>query len=315
MNAAVLAAGLGTRLRPLTFSLPKALLPVLNRPLLGIWLARLAAAGFTRVAVNTHHLSGQVHAFLDQAKPQGLEVIIRHEPEILGTGGGLRRLGAALGFEAPFLAVNSDILTDLDPAGLYRQHQPRALATLAVHDCAPHNHVWVAQGKVLSIGAPPVDGAGVPLAYAGLQVVGREICRYLPDGVPYDLVAAWREALAAGELLAARVVSGHFWQDLGTPAAYLEAHRRLLAGAAPGLAPLFPPLTDPFLGPETVIGSGVVFGGGVCLGAGVEVGAGAYLQNTVAWERARIAPGVRLLDCLVGAAARVTDSARGQVLV
>ncbi len=90
MQAAILAAGLGTRLRPLTHTTPKALVPVLHRPLLGVILAQLREAGALRAAVNTHHLADQVQVFLEANRPSDLEVVIRPEPEILGTGGGLR---------------------------------------------------------------------------------------------------------------------------------------------------------------------------------------------------------------------------------
>jgi len=312
MKAAILAAGLGTRFRPLTFKLPKVLLPVLNRPLLGLLLAQLKAAGFTQVAVNTHHLAAKVRHFLDAQKPWGLDLFVSHEPELLGTGGGLRSLGEVLG-EGPFLALNGDVLTDLDLADLYRLRQEGAIGTLVLHDCPPYNSVWVEEGRVVSIGEASERGTGPPLAYTGIQMVNPEMFNYLPQG-PYDLVRAWREALAAGERLAALVAAGHFWQDLGTPAGYLAAHRRLLAGASPGLAPFFPTLADPLLGPGAVIGAGVEFAGGVCLGAQVQVGDGAYLKNTVAWDRAWIAPGVRLEDCLVASRAQVTHSAQGKVL-
>jgi mannose-1-phosphate guanylyltransferase len=138
--------------------------------------------------------------------------------------------------------------------------------------------------------------------------------RFLPPGRPYDLVTAWREALAAGARLAVLVVSGHFWEDLGTPGGYLAAHRRLLAGEAPGLRALFPNLTDPFIAPGAAVGPGVKFGGAVCLGAGVKVGPGAYLSGTVVLDGAEIAPGVRLEGCIVGAGAQVSTSARGRIL-
>ena len=199
------------------------------------------------MAVNTHHLAGQVQQFL-AGLPWGFNLSVSQEPELLGTGGGLRRLGEILR-GGPFLAVNGDILTDLDLAAVYRGHRPEAIATLVLHDCPPYNNVWVADGAVVSIGEPPPDAAGPPLAYTGVQVVAPGMLAYLPAGQPYDLVRAWRQALAAGERLAALVVSGHFWQDLGTPAAYLTAHRRLLQGEAPGLRRYFGELTDPFLGP------------------------------------------------------------------
>jgi mannose-1-phosphate guanylyltransferase len=314
-KAAILAAGLGTRLRPLTNLVPKPLMPVLNRPLLGLLLAQLAAAGFTRVAVNTHHLAARVQEFLEGEGPPGLDLRVSHEPELLGTGGGLKQLGEVLG-DGPFLAVNSDILTDLELKAVFREHRQGAITTLVLHDCAPYNQVRVAGGRVVSIGGPAEAPGGTPLAYTGVQVVSPAMLDYLPPaGQPYDLVAAWREALAAGARLDALVVSGRFWQDLGDPAAYLALHRRLLAGASPELARFIPGLADPLVGPGARVAAGVRFLGGVCLGAGVSVGAGASLKNTVVWPGAAIAPKVNLEDCIVAAGVRVTASVRGRVLV
>ena len=313
-NAAILAAGLGTRLRPLTLTRPKTLLPMLNRPMLGLWLDRLEAAGCGLAAVNTHHLAEQVHGFLASRGAAGPECRVVHEPELLGTGGGLRGLGQALG-GGPFLAVNSDILTDLDLAAVFQAHRHGALATLVLHDCPPYNNVWLAEGRVAAIGPPPANPAGPPLAYTGVQVVAPEMLAFLPGQGPYDLVTAWREAIAAAGLVAAVVVSGLFWQDLGTPEAYLAAHRRLLAAPPPGLAPFLPASTDPLLGSDCDIGQGVAFGGGVCLGPGVRVGAGAALKNTVVWEGAIIAPHVTLTDCVVAAGVKVSRSSQGEILV
>ena len=156
MKAAVLAAGLGTRLRPLTDICPKPLLPVLNRPLLGLVLAQLEAAGCFQVAVNTHHLADQVHDFL-RGLPWSFPLSVSHEPEILGTGGGLRQLGEVLR-GGPFLAINADILTDFDLAGVYRAHHAGAVSTLVLHDCPAYNNVWVAGDGVVSIGAAPPAG-------------------------------------------------------------------------------------------------------------------------------------------------------------
>ncbi|MBM4300547.1 MAG: hypothetical protein FJ121_03305 [Deltaproteobacteria bacterium] len=318
MKAAVLAAGLGTRLKPLTDICPKPLLPVLNRPLLGVVLAQLEAAGCFQVAVNTHHLADRVHDFL-RGEPWSFRLSVSHEPEILGTGGGLRQLGEVLR-EGPFLAINADILTDLDLAQVYRGHRTGAVSTLVLHDCPAYNNVWVAGGRVVSIGAPyenyeNYENYGKPLAYTGVQVVDQKMLAYIPPEGSSNLVQAWREAMAAGERLAYLTVSGHFWQDLGTPESYLAAHRRLLAGASPRLAGYFPGLTDPLIGPGARIGAGAQFGGGVCLGSNVVVGERAALKNTVMWDRAAISPGVELEDCIVASGVQVKDSARGLVLV
>ncbi|MBW1991284.1 MAG: NTP transferase domain-containing protein [Deltaproteobacteria bacterium] len=314
MNAAILAAGLGTRLRPLTHQRPKALLPVLNQPLLGVLLRQLQAAGFTRVAVNTHHLAATVQEYL-ASRDWGLEVVISHEPEILGTGGGLRGLGERLGPE-PFLAINADTLTDLNLAAVFQMHQEDNLATLVLHWRRPYNSVWIDEtGRVVSVGEPPDRPFRPPLAYTGVQMVSPGMLARLGTRGYADLVEAWREALAAGEIIGSILATGHFWQDLGTPAAYLETHRRLLAGEAPRLAPFLPPVADPFLGQGALLEDGAVCEGGVCLGQEVRVGAGARLKNTVVWEQARISPRVVLEDCIVGAGVEVRTSARGELLV
>ncbi|MFW6127198.1 MAG: sugar phosphate nucleotidyltransferase [Thermodesulfobacteriota bacterium] len=315
MQAAILAAGLGTRLRPLTHTVPKALIPVLNRPLLGVLLAQLQEAGASRVAVNTHHLADRVEGFLASHPLRGLQVVIRPEPEILGTGGGLRSLGQGLE-DAPFLAVNADILTDLDLGEIFRSHRPEALATLVLHDFPRHNQVWVDQeGRVAGIGKPPPNMSGPPLAYTGIQVVSPRMLDWLPQEGPADLVAAWRTIMARGEYLAAYVVSGHFWQDVGTPEAYLEAHRKVLSGTCPGLAGFFPSIADPLIGEGTRLEAGVTCAGGVCLGQEVRVGQGSLLKNTVVWDESRIDPGLSVENCIVGCRARVTASARDKIIV
>jgi mannose-1-phosphate guanylyltransferase len=293
---------------------PKTLLPVLNRPLLGLLLGRVEEAGFQQVAVNTYHLAEQVQQFL-AGRPWSFHLSISPEPELLGTGGGLRQLGEILRGEN-FLAINGDILTDLDLGAIYRSHRREAVTTLILHDCPQFNNVWLdEQGQVAGIGERPAAAVGPPLAYTGVQVVGWRLLDYLPSQGYFDLVAAWRQALAAGERMDTLVVAGHFWQDLGTPAAYLAAHQRLLRGEAPELSRYFGPLADPLVGPGGIIEAGAKFGGGVSLGAQVRIGAGAHLRRTVVWDGAFIAPGVELEDCIVAAAVRVSRSARGAVLV
>jgi len=314
VKAAILAAGLGTRLRPLTEKVPKTLLPVLNQPLLGLLLARVEEAGFLQVAVNTHHLAEQVQQFL-AGQPWSFNLSISPEPELLGTGGGLRQLGEILRAEM-FLAINGDILSDLDLADIYQRHHPEAVTTLVLHDCPPYNNVWIdAQGKLAGIGEQPPAAAGPPLAYTGVQVVGRKMLDYLPPTGYYDLVAAWREALTAGERIDTLVVSGPFWQDLGTPEAYLTAHARLLQGESPVLVRCFGPLADPLVGPGAIIEAGAEFGGGVSLGASVRIGAGAHLRRTVVWNGAIIDPGVQLEECIVASGVRVKSSVRGEILI
>jgi mannose-1-phosphate guanylyltransferase len=315
LTAVILAAGFGTRLRPLSYRVPKPLFPILNRPLLGLILSKLEAAGFKRIAINAHHLAADIKFFIETQVQLNLEIILSYETEILGTGGGLRNLAEFLG-EGPFLVINGDILTDLDFAEVYNLHQPDAMATLVLHDYPRFNNVRLAEdGHVAAFGTPPAGpvSSTPPLAFSGIQIVSPRVFNLIPPKKFVNIIDTYRQAITAGETVAGSVQKGFFWQDIGTPQDYLEIHCRLLAGELPGLATFYPEITDPFLGEEVTLGARSTMAGGVCLGPGVHVGAEAYLQKTVIWSNAVIDPGVRLEGCVVGKNVRVSQSAKGGI--
>ena len=127
MKAMVLAAGLGTRMRPLTLLRAKPALPVMNRPLIHWTLERLARHGVREVVINLHHLPGSVTRAVGDGSAFGLKVHFTRERTILGTGGGPRKARALLG-EGPVLIVNGDVLFDFDLGALMRQHRRRKAA-------------------------------------------------------------------------------------------------------------------------------------------------------------------------------------------
>lgn len=314
-TAVILAAGLGTRLRPLTYQVPKPLFPILNRPLLGLLLAQLAAAGFARVAINTHHQGEAIREFVAAHAPRHLEILVRHEPVILGTGGALKNLEDFLGPD-PFVVINADIFTDIDLKTLLPAHQPEAWATLLLHDYPRFNTVWLdSTGAVRGFGTPPGPEVIPPLAFTGIHIVSPRLLALMPAGGFVNIIDTYRQAIAAGARIVGAVRSGFFWQDIGTPGDYLDLHRRLLRGEVPTMLPALGPLTDPYLGPGVVLGRGVQFGGGVCVGADVEVADGVCLRHTVIWSGAKISAGVRLENCIVGQNVLVTASAQGECLV
>ena len=312
LTAVILAAGFGTRLRPLSYRVPKPLFPILNRPLLGLILSQLEKAGFSRVAVNTHHLAADIKLYLETRNQWNLEIFQSFESEILGTGGGLRHMADFLG-DSPFLVINGDILTDLDFAEAYHQHRQDALTTMILHDYPRFNNVWLAEdGQVAAFGSPPAGPRPrATLAFTGVQIVSPRIFDLIEPDKYVNIIDTYRRTIAAGEPVAAAVKHGFYWQDIGTPHDYLEIHRRLLNKELPGLTAFFPQITDPFLGAEVELGSGSQMAGAVCLGPRVQVGAEVYLKDTVIWADAVIDPGVRLEGCVVGQGVRVSESAKG----
>jgi aminoglycoside/choline kinase family phosphotransferase/dTDP-glucose pyrophosphorylase len=223
MKALVLAAGLGTRLKPYTHSLPKPLFPVGGKPLLARHLTALAQAGCTAVAVNTHHLHTQIEVFL-ASRDWGMPVRVSYEPEILGTGGAMKRLAAFWG-NAPFLTINADVVCDLDLAAIYRAHlEHDCLATLVMHADPRFNSVAVDRSGRIRMMPPralrqaPADSR--LMAFTGIHVVDPRVLAGIPEGQAYSIIDAYQEMLDQGETLRAHLPARFYWRDIGTPAEY-----------------------------------------------------------------------------------------------
>ena len=132
MNCLIFAAGLGTRLKPLTDAMPKAMVPVAGKPLIEHLLRKVAAAGFDKAVVNVHHFADQIIDFVS-SRDFGLKIAISDERDaLLETGGGIKKAQSLLGTDQPFLAHNVDILSNLDLRQFYQMHRSRDLATLLV---------------------------------------------------------------------------------------------------------------------------------------------------------------------------------------
>lgn len=254
MKAMILAAGLGTRLRPLTADTPKPLLPILGRPLLDILIRRLRDAGFTDVIVNTHHLAPLIEAFI-RAQAYGISVTTRYEPEILGTGGAIRHV-EDFWDKRPFLVINGDVLTNIDLRAAYDFHlNHEDPVTLILHDCAPHNHVWLDPGgRVRGFGhtapcppavADPGKGEKAPfskIAYTGIQVLDPGILSLIPKQGLCSIIDVFCDMLRQGLTIRGLVEANHYWHDIGTPEGYQKANRDALvrdafARAFPGVRP------------------------------------------------------------------------------
>lgn len=274
MQAMILAAGLGTRLRPHTLRRPKPLFPVLNRPLLLRLIADLRRAGCRRLVVNAFHLREQMAtALADQP-----ELELQLEETELGTGGGLRLARPRFGPE-PVLVVNGDLFHNIDGRQVMEHHRRAGNdATLVLHDFPRFNNVLTGPaperaivafgvesdrqtagaGSVTEHGAG-VSGHGVPpdaaaaarltgsgadplsgaqrLAFTGIQVIEPALLELIEPGRFYHSIDWYRELIARGYRVRALVVAGHFWADMGTPADYLQLHARLLTGSQRDLLP------------------------------------------------------------------------------
>lgn len=278
MQAMLLAAGYGTRLRPYSQIRPKPLFPVLNRPLLFHLLDQLR--DYAPLVVNCHHLSGQIQTALAQ-RP---ELRIQYEPEILGTGGSLRQACDHLQ-DAPLLVMNGDIFHDIDLAAIWAAHQRSGLGvTLALHDYPRFNKVGVTQdGQVRGFHA----AEGEQLAFTGIHILTPEVIRMIPVGRFYHIIDLYETLAQQGQVGYCRT-DGCFWRDMGTPADYLALHGELLGSSGKWL-----------IAPSAHIGRNVFLEDWGCIGAHARIGDGARLSRCVVWDHATVLAGDIHQDAII----------------
>jgi NDP-sugar pyrophosphorylase family protein len=310
LRALVLAAGLGTRLRPLTDELPKPLLPVLGRPLLARTLDALVEAGCAAAAINLHHLPGAIPAAFGDAY-RGMRIVYSREEPILGTGGAFLPLGDFFAGSETALLVNGDSLCDWPLEALLARHRRRgAAATLLLAGRPDPRHfgggIGVDRGgRVRAIRAEPRFG---PVArrfvYAGAYALDPQLLVRLPAGFSDSMNDLFQPFLAAGGRLES-LVTWKPWHDLGTPGRYLDA---LLDRVARD-------------GQREWLGEGAVVAPDAQLRHAVverdaRVAARAQLERAVLLPGARVGEGSRLGSVVVGAGVDVAAaSAWSEVLL
>lgn len=237
MKAMILAAGLGTRLRPLTDHLPKPLLTLEDRPLIEYTLLLLRKYGITDVMINLHHRGNQIRQALGDGSRWGMTIRYSEEPRILGTGGGIRKVAKFLS-ERPFLVINGDIVVEINLDKVIEFHQrKKAAATLVLRE-DPEADSWGSIGidsrqRIRQLRNQP-DWTGEPLAkrmFAGIHVMDSRVLTRIPPHGFSDIINVYIEMLKKGEPLFGHPLKG-YWMDIGTPERYDKAQNDLRCGRA-----------------------------------------------------------------------------------
>jgi NDP-sugar pyrophosphorylase family protein len=296
-RAMVLAAGLGTRMQPLTRLRPKPALPVLNRPLLAHVLDHLASHGVTRAVVNTHSLPEILEQAVTRWTPDGMEISFSREKEILGTAGGLGK--AAEHFrQGPFYLVNSDSLSDVDLGLAAEAHRvSRRKATLVVRPHDPAEGYRPVEVDSQAGAAPRVTGIagrrwgrpGEPRTFTGVHVIEPEVLESIPAGRPSDINAEVYPALleADPESVGAWLHPG-WWFEAGSPSRYLQLNMEMLqrSGRRSVFGPGF------FVDEDARVDRAVV-------GEGSHLLAGAAVSGSVLWENVTVGERTTVHGCVI----------------
>ena len=235
MKAMILAAGLGTRLRPLTDDRPKALVTVGGRTLLEIELEKLCAAGVTEVIVNAHHFAGMIVDYLKANGNFGIRIEVSREETLLNTGGGLRQ--AAVFFlendasrQEPFLVHNVDVVSTIDLAQMIRQHrESRALVTLAVQvRKSTRALLFDGEGQLRGrAGECECECECEPLAFCGIHVLSPRIFPLIEEEGAFSIIDAYLRLAAQSEKIVAFRADEYRWCDLGRVESLREAEAEM----------------------------------------------------------------------------------------
>lgn len=319
MQALILAGGEGTRLRPLTSTIPKPVVPLADRPLISYMIEWLRGHGVDDVILSCGFMADGVRAVLGDGSALGVRLRYLEEPHALGTGGALKFAEELL--DERFFMLNGDVLTDMDLTAQLRQHERTGarvtLALIRVED--PSAYGLVRRNPDCSVSEflekPGPEQIDDDLINAGAYVIEREVLDGMaPAGTNISIEREVFPGLVE-EGLFGYAASG-YWLDIGTPQRYLEATYDILEGnvetelgrrlndarvaLAEGADVSGRVVAPALIGPGSSIGRGAIIGGRAVLGSGVSVGEGAQVESSVLLDDVSVGPGATVRSSIVG---------------
>lgn len=326
MQALILAGGEGTRLRPLTATVPKPVVPLVDRPFIAFMLDWLRGHGIDDIVISCGFMAAGVRNVLGDGGAFGVRLRYVEEPRPLGTGGAVKHAAPLL--DERFLVLNGDVLTDLDLTAQVARHVEAGaratLALVAVEDPSAYGLVRLdGDGRVLEFLEKPspdqLEDVDANLVNAGAYVLEREVLDALPAGQPASIERDLFPRLVGDGLHG--VPSSAYWLDIGTPARYLQATYDILDGAvrtsvtdaydaahlavAPDAVVEGRLVGPAFVGPRARIAPGALVTGRTVIGRDVEIAAGAHVDGAVVLDGAVVGPDASVDHAIVGPGVRV----------
>jgi len=300
----ILAAGLGTRLRPITNTLPKPMVPVCNRPLIAYAVEAFLAAGIDDIVVNLHHLPDAIVEFLTSTYDCRFEFSL--ERQILGTGGGIRRVRHFLEESSEFFLVNADTIQFPRYDELRRARALRdSLAALTLRhppEGDKFTAVYFDDGLVTGFGS----GRGEPLMFSGSHLISSRVFRHLPEKEFFGIVDEVYQPLLGRETIAGIVDDG-LWFDIGTPQRLISAGAKIRELMIAGDVPLT--LGSRIEGDSIVDETASIRGTIARSSIGAESVIEGRVTDSAVWDGCRIAAGVTLERCIVAHGVDLAEAA------
>ncbi|MCZ6513515.1 MAG: NDP-sugar synthase [Nitrospinae bacterium] len=321
MKAMILAAGFGTRLRPLTDKIPKPMMPILNRPILEHTIHLLRTHGIHDIVINLHHLPDMITDFFGDGRKFGVNLHWSHEPKILGTAGGIKKAQQWLDGES-FLVINSDVVTDIDLSEVIAFHKAKNSAlTLVVREgdspeqCDPIE-VDEDDRIVHMVGASSMNMPDYTtrVLFTGVQIMEPEIFDRIPENKFYGTTTDVFPGMLEDALPMFVYWHNGYWRDIGTIHSYHEVQKDLFDGQMNGGLPMrisnlpqgkaLPPTQ---LGKYCKIADTAKIGPYTVLGDYCTVGDHAVIENSICWEGVTVGKNSHVKQSVLGNGVTVND--------
>ncbi|QCH15977.1 NDP-sugar synthase [Synechococcus sp. CB0101] len=337
MKAMILAAGKGTRVRPITHIVPKPMIPILQKPVMEFLLELLREHGFTEIMVNVSHLAEEIENYFRDGQRFGVEIAYSFEGRIedgeligdaLGSAGGLKKIQTFQRFfDDTFVVLCGDALIDLDLSEAVRRHKAKGAMASLITKRVPRDQVSSYgvvvtddDGRVLSFQEKPsVDEAASDMINTGIYIFEPEVLDYVPDGVPFDIGSDLFPRLVADDAAFYALPMEFEWVDIGKVPDYWQAIRSVLQGQVrqvqipgkevrPGVYAGLNVAANwdkikvegpIYVGGMSRIEDGATMIGPAMIGPSCHICEGATIDNSIIFDYSRIGPGVRLVEKLV----------------
>lgn len=317
----VMAAGVGSRLEPLTQNIPKPLVPVLNKPVMDILLQKLKSYGIEKVIANTHYLAQQIEDRYTENSPVAIDFSFIRETDLSGTAGGVKKCESFFEGEKDFLVVSADGLHDADLEKVMRSHKESGcIATMAI-SAVEHNEVSK-YGVVVSSPLhrvlefqekPPVNEAKSNFINTGIYVFNKRIFDFIPKGKKYDFAKdVFPALLKAGEKINTyRIYS--YWSDIGSIEQYIESNidalRRKVMIPQPEIIKKYDAVY--VCGKNTVLGESVKISNNAVIGSNCKIGKNVTLDNVILWDNTVVEDNVTLKNVVAAENTVIKSSITG----
>jgi NDP-sugar pyrophosphorylase family protein len=330
MKAVIIAGGLGTRLRPLTYNLPKPIVPVVNRPFVVHQIEHLVKHGVDEVIINLHYLSHEIKKILDNGKQWGIKIHYSIEESPLGTAGAVKNAEQFFD-EGPMVIFNGDILTDINISKVVNFHREKnATVTLTLTEVEDPTAFGLIltdkEGRVTKfIEKPSWNMVTAKTINAGIYVVDPKIFKGVPKGEKYSFERELYPSLLESGVPIYGYLSDAYWIDIGNPQKYKEAHQAILQGEVAVKIygtringkfwlgkDTHPDASVKFVG-ASIVGEKVKLGKETeikdytVIGDHVSVGEKCVLDRAIVWKGTKVGKHVQLMDCILGANCRIED--------